>query len=590
MRVADAWAALGLDPTDDRRAVKRAYGTRLKRIDVDADPEAFIALREALETALAWGAAIPEWEAEPQGADPDQAFADDEPPSPLPPVPLQAPEDWEAEPGAAWRPPTPGQGSERLQELCAVLDSLLFGEAPADPERIAAVGEELIEACRDAPVDAAGRIEGWLAAVMAETVPRSDPLIEPAIRGFGWDRVAAGNDYAMEYDVHFLMSRLADREARDRWLRYSGPEHRAVEELMRPGRDRLGWTEFGLAGDVRRFLTHSLPAHPTIVHDLAPDTLDWWRGYFARRHLPDSFWLQLFAIPPILTFAGAVAVAQGSVRLPLNLLTGYALSVALTLIFLMAVAELRARERQSEERHGSWGRRGRAADVALAAGFALVPLASALAFVGPAMAILSNLAAAAIATAGFLAVPKPSPALDPQAPLGPPSVPGVGIVAAAAILFALPAEVAIHLAGPLAALCYLGYRAHATAAARLAETPPARVRLLLAATGGAAVASIASLFLFIPDLPPAPALALIPAIVVAQHLATGFAWLQTGRIEWGVRVAAILFHLALSQRLFADRGEGLIAAILLYALVYSLVRAVLALRRVGPAEPRPETF
>jgi len=45
------WRLLGLAPTEDIREVRRAYAARLKAIDVDRDPQAFIALREAFEHA-----------------------------------------------------------------------------------------------------------------------------------------------------------------------------------------------------------------------------------------------------------------------------------------------------------------------------------------------------------------------------------------------------------------------------------------------------------------------------------------------------------------------------------------------------------
>jgi len=47
------WAELGIDPTDDARAIKRAYASRLKQIDMDADPDGYIALRDARDAALA---------------------------------------------------------------------------------------------------------------------------------------------------------------------------------------------------------------------------------------------------------------------------------------------------------------------------------------------------------------------------------------------------------------------------------------------------------------------------------------------------------------------------------------------------------
>lgn len=174
--------------------------------------------------------------------------------------------------------------------------------------------------------------------------------------------------------------------------------------------------------------------------------------------------------------------------------------------------------------------------------------------------------------------------------LGPASVSGVGIIAAATVLLAVPTATAVILAAPLATLGYVGHRAHASASLALNDTERGTARLVLAGIAGAAAAAIATLFAFLPALPPAAALAAIPAIVIAQHLATAFAWLDTGRLEWAVRIAAVLFHFAFSDQLFADRGDGLIAAILLYVLAYSGVRAVLALRHVQQPSPPPATL
>lgn len=50
----DAFEALGIAPTEDVRAIKRAYATRLKHTRPDDDAEAWQGLREHYEQALAW--------------------------------------------------------------------------------------------------------------------------------------------------------------------------------------------------------------------------------------------------------------------------------------------------------------------------------------------------------------------------------------------------------------------------------------------------------------------------------------------------------------------------------------------------------
>jgi hypothetical protein len=50
------WGVLGIAPTADTAAVRRAYVAKLRAIDVEREPAAFIRLREAYEGALAAGA------------------------------------------------------------------------------------------------------------------------------------------------------------------------------------------------------------------------------------------------------------------------------------------------------------------------------------------------------------------------------------------------------------------------------------------------------------------------------------------------------------------------------------------------------
>lgn len=51
---AEIFDTLGIEPTDDQKAIRRAYAVALKQIDQAADPERFAALRSAYELARTW--------------------------------------------------------------------------------------------------------------------------------------------------------------------------------------------------------------------------------------------------------------------------------------------------------------------------------------------------------------------------------------------------------------------------------------------------------------------------------------------------------------------------------------------------------
>ena len=48
------WTALGLEPTKDVSAIKRAYAEKAKTCHPEEDPEGFLQLRQAYQAALAW--------------------------------------------------------------------------------------------------------------------------------------------------------------------------------------------------------------------------------------------------------------------------------------------------------------------------------------------------------------------------------------------------------------------------------------------------------------------------------------------------------------------------------------------------------
>jgi hypothetical protein len=91
------WEVLAIAPTDDARAIRRAYAARLREIDPDRDREAFARLRAALESALAGARAAvrqapsqPPREEAPADTRPPALPLDDEPPRTIPTVRIRS--------------------------------------------------------------------------------------------------------------------------------------------------------------------------------------------------------------------------------------------------------------------------------------------------------------------------------------------------------------------------------------------------------------------------------------------------------------------------------------------------------------------
>lgn len=114
------WHRLGLTPTDDLVAIKRAYAARLKHTRPDDDAEAYQRLREAYD----WAQGYARWcRAHPEAAEP----ADDEAPTEDVPAPTEADVGepparwWRADPLAAWVPAgIAAMGRDAARPLAAV--------------------------------------------------------------------------------------------------------------------------------------------------------------------------------------------------------------------------------------------------------------------------------------------------------------------------------------------------------------------------------------------------------------------------------------------------------------------------------------
>jgi hypothetical protein len=558
--LADQWALLGIEPTDDKRAVRMAYTQRLKETDVDSDPAAFIRLRKALDEALFWGTSKPDWEEEDWGGDLEQ-------------WPDIANLQFAFQPGAfdlrmdegEWRPDLPAASEDRLGMACAELDRLLFADEEPDPEQIAALGGEIMSDPELVNVDRAAETERWLAQLIPAGAPRSDPLIEPAVARFGWDRW--DRHWRRDEDVEQALSR---REAIQFLARCQDihVQRVALEELRRPARSRLEWDNLSLAREVREFLALIDTQHPLLHRDLNADSVAWWRSYLAGPYLPASFWSLLLMVPAAVTLFGLVVANEmgGNVGAALLL---YPPSMLVTYAAILVSARIRMKVRQRTEQfwladHDSTG------VPALMLVALLLPAVTAFAPDTGGVGMGSGLLALLILAAVWWRM-LPRGRLASFSGTG--FLPGVAAICVLLLPLAVPRQSFLKTLVPLAILCLLGYWSFGEVQLSLV-----RRGARLAAMGAAAILCMVAGFLAVrgvPNWPPQPwVLVLAPVAIIASHLATSASMVHLW--EWPLRICAAFVYFFSGAFQIDAFGFGLVLAIYAYGLVYSFLKLILA--------------
>ena len=292
------WRTLGLDPTEDRSAIRRAYADKLRGFDVDKDIEGYTRLRQARDHALLLAKGLAEAQSDEDEAD---YWVDDD-------FPIG---DLESDYAAYGEVLERTEATDRLAQPEAgdttaepapqqVLLAILYpggetSEQPltADEWKLAqgALGAILQEA-EASSIDTHAAIDGWLAHHLASTWPRSAWLLEPAAEAFGW--MDESGRLTERPAVRFLNLRLRGLRFVTMVEQPGHALHKAWIELAKPGPKGAFAFLRTSKGNVRRLLVGIRERYPEVESYLDPQRVASWET--AIEGTPWTPWKVVFRI------------------------------------------------------------------------------------------------------------------------------------------------------------------------------------------------------------------------------------------------------------------------------------------------------
>lgn len=314
MNIGGAWKKLGISPTSDQGVIRKAYATKLREMDVDADPDAFADLRQARDVALEW-AKNPPVDATDEGPDrlipARYAFGGQLSPTTLPadsgiapavttrsvgqgfaPLPEKLAEDCRAAAVEVagimrdrvpfWVPhvvrsgrsasvhtrvsgfePGVSDHSGQLFNLLMVADVEIPLEQEESQQALICI-EKLLQESSASDLARQAVIENWLGEILARSWPRSDALLPMAAAYFNWEEQSGriGIHPAIAYITDRLAARRFEREVQSA----KHPLHGAWKELCKPARmgQRRGWVSGYKAEKIRELLTKVRHDYPEL--------------------------------------------------------------------------------------------------------------------------------------------------------------------------------------------------------------------------------------------------------------------------------------------------------------------------------------
>ena len=229
------FSTLGISPTTDQKAIRRAYAALLKRTDQAGDPEGFAALREAYERARAWA----EWQREQDDDAPEPGH------SPMETETAAAPpagsrvgpgriashrHTLAGEAAPAWTVSEPAPGPTPEQQAEGVIHwTRTLMQAAAD-QHTTLLGKAMLDE-RLSRLDAVEQLSASLAQSIRDQPDRQLALFEAATRHFGWNEV--GQPFPDDWNLSLWFQRIQDQM--EFLVRLPPEQHPAMQAALRGG-------------------------------------------------------------------------------------------------------------------------------------------------------------------------------------------------------------------------------------------------------------------------------------------------------------------------------------------------------------------
>ncbi|MEH0198144.1 J domain-containing protein [Caulobacter sp. CCNWLY153] len=343
----DIWDVLGIAPTRDRDAIRRAYARKLRVTNPEDDAEGFMRLREAHDEAVARIGWDWMWE-EDEGGEGDHDAQAGDPYAAAPTLAPVALATLERAPPASPTPLTPE--AEELQARIERLELLLRGHEMAPATELEAAFHAVLNAEALEQIAVADEVETRISHLLLEAAPRSDALLAPAVDAFRWRR----DDLHFEPSdvVQAIIQRRDFVERRDRLVRNDEQARAVVAVLQGPPTAKVSlWRRLNPRFEIvmKTLLERLGDGHEVLMAGFDAQTVAAWRQRYARPRLSSGMiWFTLGA--PLLAplIAGVAGLS------PAAILAAYLATAAVILAAQLFYLQGYLRLKTAWEVHRSW--------------------------------------------------------------------------------------------------------------------------------------------------------------------------------------------------------------------------------------------